>query len=70
MMTYKVCLYHLLRPHAKDFSILDGWGDCTTCEPDLENNPNCRGYIPIYLRIIGSEGYKNEDLELLRERWG
>ena len=67
-MKYKVCLYHLLRLHARDFSII-GWGDCTICEPDLDNNPNCKGYIPIYLRLLDSYGPKNEDMELLRERW-
>ena len=52
------CLHQVFRPEKSYMPLKDGYGDCSACEYDPENNKNCKGYKPIavYFFNVKEEG--------------
>ena len=48
------CLHQVFRPKQTYMSLKEGYGDCSTCLYDPENNKNCKGYrpIPVYFFTV------------------
>lgn len=47
------CINHIFKPADNiDRSLLaENHGNCMVCTPDPENNPNCKGYSPIFIKV-------------------
>jgi len=51
MKTVK-CFYQVFRPPPEIGSRkIEGFGDCTTCQPNPEENKKCRGYQPTTIEL-------------------
>lgn len=51
------CLRHIFRPDRRWY--IEGWGDCTTCQPD-ENNEFCDGYRKVNWQEVNIEETNDE----------
>ncbi len=49
-----LCLHQMIRPKLK--LQVPGWGDCTTCKPDIPGNWGCKGFYGVNMSVAGNQG--------------